>query len=100
MLRNNVFDLIHAIEKKSEAISVYDTYIKDCQHDNECMTIWKTLKTRDEESLKMLTSELDKHVRQGELTSWGSKTGTHTTGTHTAGTHTTGSTHTTTHTMR
>lgn len=70
MLPNPIFDLISAIQNKSEAIAVYDTYAKDAQSQgcSDCANLWRQMKQRDEEDLAKLTQELEKHVRQGELT--------------------------------
>ncbi len=68
MLKNMVFDLISAIQNKSEAIAVYDTYAKDSQDCTECANLWRQMKQREEEDLATLTHELEKHVKAGELT--------------------------------
>ena len=68
MLSNEVFDLITAIQNKSEAIAVYDTYLKDSKGCSECANIWRQMKQRDEEDLSRLSAELEKHARLGELT--------------------------------
>lgn len=66
---NMVFDLISAIENKSEAIAIYDTYAKDSQAQGcgECANVWQHMKQRDEEDLATLTRELEKHVKAGDL---------------------------------
>lgn len=68
MLQNYVYDLIHSIKSKSDAIAVYDTYVKDSpQGCVECANLWKEMKRRDEEDLARLTSELEKHFRSGDF---------------------------------
>ncbi|MBI2953009.1 MAG: hypothetical protein HYY30_01750 [Chloroflexi bacterium] len=67
MLKNRIFDLISAIQNKSEALAVYDTYAKDSQGCTECQNLWRQLKQREEEDLAKLTAELEKHVKAGEL---------------------------------
>jgi hypothetical protein len=79
MLPNYAYDLIHAIKSKSDAIAVYDTYMKDSPKGcTECTNLWKELKRRDEEDLSRLTSELQKHFQSGQFS-------TGTTSTHTSG---------------
>ncbi len=70
MLPNMLFDLVSAIQNKSEALAIYDTYAKDAQSHScpDCANLWKQMKQRDEEDLARLTAELEKHVRAGELT--------------------------------
>lgn len=70
MLPNMLFDLVSAIQNKSEAIAIYDTYAKDAQSQGckECANLWHQMKQRDEEDLARLTSELEKHTRAGDLT--------------------------------
>lgn len=69
MLSNMLFDLVSAIQNKSEAIAIYDTYVRDAQSQgcSECANLWQQMKQRDEEDLAKLTAELEKHTRKGEL---------------------------------
>ena len=70
MLPNVLFDLISSIQNKSEAVSIYDTYAKDAQAQgcSDCANLWRQMKQRDEENIALLSRELERHVRQGELT--------------------------------
>ncbi len=79
MLPNVTFDLISAVQNKSEAIAIYDTYLKDAQSQgcSDCANLWNQMKQRDEEDLARLTAELEKHARAGELTKGTPRTGIH-----------------------
>lgn len=76
MLSNMLFDLVSAIQNKSEAIAIYDTYARDAQSQgcSDCANLWQQMKQRDEEDLVRLTAELEKHAKRGDLSTGAPRT--------------------------
>jgi len=76
MLSNVLFDLVSGIQNKSEALAIYDTYIRDAQSQgcSECANLWQQMKQRDEEDLARLTTELEKHAKRGDLSTGAPRT--------------------------
>lgn len=59
MINNHNYDLVKALTKKADALTVYDQYLKDSEGCQQCQNIWKKLKDEDSkhvDELKQLSS--------------------------------------------
>ncbi len=69
MLKNVHYDMVQEISELSKSLSRMDQYIKDARECDECKHLWNDLKKRQEEELRMVYSEFEKHVKQGSIAS-------------------------------
>lgn len=67
MVNNCNYDLIETISIISKSLARYDTYMKDCQHQESCQRIWSKIKDNREKELNMLVEGLKSIVEKGEL---------------------------------
>ena len=65
MLKNVHYDMVEEIANISRSLSRIDMYIKDSKGCGDCEKLWKDLKNRQEEELRMIYGEFEKHVKQG-----------------------------------
>ena len=65
MMKNVHYDMVKEISEISQSLSRLDRYVKDSDGCSDCERLWKDLKTRQEEDLKMVYSEFEKHVKEG-----------------------------------
>jgi hypothetical protein len=67
MLKNVHYDMVQEISNLSQSLSRMDQYIKDAKECDECRRLWNELKKRQEEELRMVYGEFEKHVKQGGI---------------------------------
>jgi len=67
MLKDAHYDMVTEIANISRSLSRLDTYIKDSKGCGECEKLWHDLKKRQEEELRMVYKEFEKHVKQGSV---------------------------------
>lgn len=65
MMKNVPYDMVKEITELSQSLSRLDRYMKDSNGCSDCGRLWKELKKRQEEDLKMVYGEFEKHVKQG-----------------------------------
>ncbi len=64
MLKNHNHDLIQQLSEISDSawrMSLYQKAAKGCKH---CSALWKKLKTDYEAHVKLLSQEIERHVKQ------------------------------------
>ncbi len=68
-LSNLNYDLLTVLQNKLEAVTAYETYLKDCQQsgDKECLDLVAELKRDDERHVERLRAELERLVRAGKF---------------------------------
>jgi hypothetical protein len=62
-LDNHSYDVVKALTKKADAISVYDQYLKDSQGCEQCQMFWNRLKQEDEKHVEELKSLATNHLK-------------------------------------
>jgi hypothetical protein len=65
MLKNMHYDMVEEMAKLSQSLARMDTYVNDSKGWQECAQLWTELKKRQEEELRMLYKEFEKHVKEG-----------------------------------
>jgi rubrerythrin len=63
------FDLISALQNTLEAVTIYDTYIDDCEEagDDQCRQLFEELKGEEARQAGRLRQELERLVREGKF---------------------------------
>jgi hypothetical protein len=56
------YTLIAVLHDQLEDIESYDRYLKDASDCEECLRIWKLLKSRAEEAVSMIRTEVKRHA--------------------------------------
>lgn len=64
---NHSYNLIKALSKKAQALSKYDTYIKDSGGCQECSALWERLKKEDSAHLEEMKKVLSSHIQSGAM---------------------------------
>ena len=70
LLEDSTFNVITQIEKKADFLySSVEKYIRDAEKDNkpELLRLWSTIKSDEQNHLKMLREELVREVRERKL---------------------------------
>ncbi len=60
---NHHYDLIKALEKKADAVWVYEKYIKDAQNCEQCQELWEKLKEKDQQDISELKKLMKDHFQ-------------------------------------
>ena len=66
-MNNHTYNLIKSLTKKAQAVSKYDTYLRDAGSCEECKNLWSNLKNEDESQLEEIKKVLESHAKQGSL---------------------------------
>lgn len=59
---NHHYDVVKALTKKADAITVYDQYLKDSNNCKQCQKVWKKLKEADSKHLEELKALSSSHL--------------------------------------
>lgn len=64
-MKNNNHNLIQQLSEDLDSLWRYKQYLKDSKGCKNCQKIWKQCQILDEEKIKLLQSEIAKHVKGG-----------------------------------
>lgn len=59
---NLTYDLVTALQNKLQAITAYETFLKDAQGDDQCTTLFRQLQADDRKHAELLKQELTRHL--------------------------------------
>lgn len=62
-MKNNNHNLIQQLSEDLDSLWRYKQYLKDGKNCKNCQKIWETCQKLDEEKIKLLQSEITKHVK-------------------------------------
>jgi hypothetical protein len=60
VLDNNTYNVIAILHKKSEALEVYDKYLRDAVQDRELSTVLERIRQQDQQSIQQLERHLSR----------------------------------------
>ena len=60
---NHNYDVVKALTKKADALTVYDQYLKDSKGCQACQDFWKNLKKEDSKHVAELKKLAKKHLQ-------------------------------------
>lgn len=67
MLKDHNHDLVKQLSEDSSSLYRYDEYAKNAEGCEHCQALWRKLKEMDEERVKMLTEEINRHAKENRF---------------------------------
>lgn len=67
MLKDHNHDLVHQLSETSDSLWRLEDYLKSAKGCEYCEGIWKEIKEDHEKHIKLLTSEIERHVKEGRF---------------------------------
>lgn len=67
MLQNHNHDLVKQLSEDSSSLYRYPAYLKNsvgCEH---CQRLWQRMQELDEEKVRLLTEEIQRHAAAGQF---------------------------------
>lgn len=61
------FDLVHALTKKAEALTIYDRYSQDAAGCQQCQEIWRQIQQDDRRHHDLLMQEIARHAKENRF---------------------------------
>ena len=67
MLQDHNHDLIKQLSEDSSSLYRYETYLKNSTACAHCQTLWQHMRELDEQKVKLLTEEINRHASEGKF---------------------------------
>lgn len=65
MLKDHNHDLVKQLSEDSSSLYRYEAYLKNSIGCDHCQTLWRRMQELDEEKVRLLTAEIQRHVEAG-----------------------------------